>query len=104
MRVIGLDARRWKTPLDFLQSLARALGSPGWHGMSPDAFVDSMVWGGINSVEPPYTVQVTNMDEAPREVADYVQLMISAIEEARSWRFQQRGEDIEVSISAFQQF
>ena len=67
--------------------------------MSPDAFVDSMIWGGMNRVEPAYTVQVININEAPKEVADYVALMISAIKEARRWRCQQRGEDIEVGIS-----
>jgi hypothetical protein len=100
MRLIELDAGEWETPLDFLQSLAGALGSCKGHGMSPDAFVDSMIWGGMNSVEPPYTVQIKNITSAPREVADFVALMISVIKEARQERFERRGDDIEVSISA----
>jgi hypothetical protein len=100
MRLIELDAGKWKSPLDFLQSLAGALGSPEWHGMSPDAFVDSMVWGGINSVQPPYTVQIKNITNTPSEVADYVFLMASVIDEARQERFRRRGDNIEVSISA----
>jgi hypothetical protein len=99
MRLIELDAGEWKTPLDFLQSLADAIGSPKWHGMSPDAFVDSMIWGGVNSVGPPYTVQISNFNGAAKEVADYVSLMISAIREGRQDRFQRRGDDIEVSIA-----
>jgi hypothetical protein len=99
MRMIELDAKG-KTPLDFLQSLAGALGSCEGHGMSADAFVDSMIWGGMNSVEPPYIVQIKNIASAPREVADCVSLMISAIKAARRERVQCRGEDIEVSISA----
>jgi hypothetical protein len=99
MLLIQLDAKGWKSPTDFLQSLARALGSCEGHGMSPDAFVDSMIWGGINSVESPYTVQISNLNDAPKEVADYVSLMISAIRKGRQDRFQRRGEDIEVSIS-----
>ena len=43
MRLIELDAKGWKSPTDFLQSLARVLGSCEGHGMSPDAFVDSMI-------------------------------------------------------------
>jgi ferredoxin len=99
MRLIELDAGEWKTPLDFLQSLAVALGSPEWHGMSPDAFVDSMIWGGINSVEPPYTVQIKNITCAPNDVADFVSVMISAIGEARQERFRRRGDNIEINIS-----
>jgi hypothetical protein len=99
MRVIALDAEGWKSPTDFLQSLAGALGSCEGHGMSPDAFVDSMIWGGMNSIEPPYTVQISNLNSAPKEVTDYVSLTISAIRKGRHDRFQRRGEDIEVNIS-----
>ncbi|MGA2999529.1 barstar family protein [Bradyrhizobium sp.] len=98
MRLIELDAKGWKSQLDFLQSLTRALGSCEGHGMSPDAFVDSMIWGGMNSVEPPYTVQISNLNAAPKEVADYVSLVISAIREGRHDRFRRHGEDIEVCI------
>ena len=98
MRLIELDAKGWKSQLDFLQSLTRALGSCEGHGMSPDAFVDSMIWGGMNSVEPPYTVQISNLNAALKEVADYVSLVISAIREGRHDRFRRHGEDIEVCI------
>jgi len=97
MRLIQLDAKGWKSQLDFIPSLTRALGSCEGHGMSPDAFVDSMIWGGMNSVEPRYTVQISNLNAAPKEVADYVSLMISAISEGRQ-RFQRHGEDIQFSI------
>ena len=100
MRIIELDANRWTTPLDFLSALKSALGCPPWHGDSPDAFVDSMVWGGINSVEPPYTIQVIGTSSIPREVIEYVSLMASVIREAREERYRNRGDDIDVSISA----
>jgi hypothetical protein len=99
MRLIELDAKGWNSPLDFLRSLKVALGSPEVHGMSPAAFVDSMIYGGMNSVEPPYVVQITNISGVPKEVADYISLMTSVIQEARQERRQRRGDDIEVSIS-----
>jgi hypothetical protein len=98
VRIIELNAEGWKTPVDFLQSLAAALGAPAAHGMSPAAFVDSMIWGGMNSVEPPYVVQIDNLAGAPTEVVDYASMMASVIEEARQERFQRRGDLIEVSI------
>jgi hypothetical protein len=67
--------------------------------MSPDAFVDSMIWGGINSVQPPYTVQINNITNTPSEVADYVSMMASIIEEARQERFRRQGDKIEVNMS-----
>ena len=100
MHLIELNAKGWNSPLDFLRSLKAALGSPEIHGMSPDAFVDSMIYGGMNRVEPPYVVRITNINGAPKEVADYISLMISVIQEARQERLQRRGDDIEVSMSA----
>jgi ferredoxin len=100
MRLIELDGGEWKAPVDFLRSLAAAIGSPEWHGMSPDAFVDSMIWGGINSVQPPYTVQINNITDAPSEVVEFVSLMARVIEEARQERFRQRGDNIEINITA----
>jgi hypothetical protein len=100
MRLIELDGKRWNSPLDFLRSLKAALGSPEGHGMSPDAFVDSMIYGGMNSIEPPYVVRITNISGVPKEVADCISLMISVLQEARQERLQRRGDDIEISIEA----
>ena len=66
--------------------------------MSPAAFVDSMIWGGMNDVESPYVIRITDIRGVPKEVADYVALMISVIQEARRDRLQRRGDDIEVNI------
>jgi hypothetical protein len=97
MQLIQLDAKGWKSQLDFMPALTRALGSCEGYGMSPGAFVGSMIWGGMNRVEPPYTVQISNLNAAPKEVADYVSQMISAIREGRQ-RFQRHGEDFQFSI------
>jgi hypothetical protein len=59
-----------------------------------------MIWGGMNSVEPPYTVKINKTAAILKEVTDYIRLMISIITEARIWRYKNRGDDIEVSISA----
>lgn len=100
MRLIELDGKGWNSPLDFLRSLKAALGSPEGHGMSPDAFVDSMIYGGMNSIEPPYVVRIANISGVPKEVADCISLMISVLQEARQERLHRRGDDIEISIEA----
>jgi RNAse (barnase) inhibitor barstar len=68
MRIIKLDASQWKTPLDFYDALLSALEAPEWHGWSINALIDSMVWGNINAVEPPYRIWVVATAKLPSEV------------------------------------
>ena len=70
MRTIELDATRWWKVTDFYDDLLNALEAPEWHGRNLNALYDSIIWGDINGVEPPYTVRIRNMSntrEAPRE-------------------------------------
>ena len=98
VRTIELDAQGWSTALDFYEALLAAIGAPAWHGMSIDALIDSMVWGGINSVEPPYEVLIHEVqglaDNARQEVGRAEQ----AIEMARTDFVQRRGHDPGVSL------
>jgi hypothetical protein len=98
MRIIELDAANWKTVIDFYHALLAAIGAPAWHGMSPDALIDSMIWGGINTVEPPYTVRISSLPTAPKEVRDHVELVKDDLVEARIYRKRHNGDDIDVSI------
>ena len=98
VRTIELDAQGWNTGLDFYEALLAAIGAPAWHSSGVNALIDSMVWGGINSVEPPYEVLIHEVqglaDDARREVERAEQ----AIEEARADFLQQRGYDPGVSL------
>lgn len=98
MRIIKLDATSWKAVLDFYHALLAAISAPEWHGESPDALIDSMIWGGINAVEPPYTVQISGLSTASKEVRDHVELVKNALVEARIWRKRHDGGDVEASI------
>jgi hypothetical protein len=98
MRVLELDAEGWSTVLDFYDALLAALGAPPWHGTSIDALIDSMVWGGINSIEPPFTIQVKNLSRAPTYVIEEVELAKSALVEARMEYQARSGGDVGVQI------
>lgn len=98
MRIIELDAAKWKTVLDFYDAFLAAIGAPEWHGKSPDALIDSMVWGGINAVEPPYTVRISGLSAAPQEVRNHVQLVSDVLVDGRIYRKRHRGDDVKVSI------
>jgi hypothetical protein len=98
MRVINLDATNWRTVSDFYDALLSSVGAPQWHGKSPNALIDSMIWGGINAVEPPYTVRVAGLAAAPKEVHDHVELVSGALVEGRIYRKRHNGDDVEASI------
>jgi len=98
MTIIELDAANWKTVIDFYHALLSAIGAPEWHGRNPNALVDSMIWGGINSVEPPYSVRISGLSTAPKDVRDHVELVKDDLVEARIYRKRHNGDDIDVSI------
>lgn len=98
MRIIQLDATKWKTVLDFCRALRAAIGAPNYHGNSPDAFIDSMIWGGINAVEPPYTIRISGTAMLPKDVREYIELVKQALAEGRLDYQRREGRDVEVAI------
>ena|SRR5579872_1476716 len=98
MHLIELDATGWKTILDFYDTLLPELGAPEWHGRSVDALIDSMIWGGINSLEPPFTVRILHLVSAPKPVRDRVELTAHALAEARAEYRARNGDDVDVQL------
>ena len=98
MRTIELNAANWKTVLDFYHAILPAVGAPDWHGESPNALIDSMIWGGINSIEPPYKIKIHGLRSTPHSVREHVNLVKQAIAEARTEYHRRRDADIDVSI------
>ena len=95
-RIVELDASNWANVLDFYESILARLGAPSDHGRSVDALVDSMVWGGINKVEPPYTIRVRNTDQVSRELLSEIMRVANAIADARSEALSRTGRDVDV--------
>lgn len=97
-RVISLNGGGWKTPIDFLEALLQGTEQGQPHGLSIDAFVDSMIWRGMGGVEPPYTIRIFNIGSAPDAVIEEIFALSSAITEARGARAR-KGVDIDVMVS-----
>jgi hypothetical protein len=95
MQRIVLDAAEWKTFGNFLIALTRALGAPDWHGASVDAFIDSMVIGDINRLEPPYTIVLQSLRRTPPDLQREVRGFCAMINQAAAAG---RGTDLEVGI------
>ena len=98
MRVIELDAREWTTVLDFYNALLTALGAPEWHGRNANALMDSMIWGGINSTNAPYTVRIVGATKLPPEIRDEIDLIAKALVISRAEYQRRRGADVDVTL------
>jgi len=98
MRIIELDARHWSNVLDFYDALLPAIGAPDWHGRSPDALLDSMIWGGINSIEPPYRIRISGTKGIPKDVLDHIELMKELVIEHRAECHARQGRDVDISL------
>jgi hypothetical protein len=57
-----------------------------------------MVFGDINSVEPPYTVTVINIAKLPEPIKTEVTRVADAVTEARREQFARTGEDVTVCL------
>jgi RNAse (barnase) inhibitor barstar len=88
-----MDARGWKTRDDLFDSFFRVVGAPEWHGRNLYALDDSIVGGGINRVEVPYALVITNLDDAGAEVFVMVQEFVGFVRETAA-----RGCPISIGI------
>jgi len=98
MKIVELDAANWTKELDFYNALLPALGAPQGHGYSTDALVDSMIWGGMNKLEPPYTVRIRGVEKLSEAVLDEIESAKKALSKGREYFRTQKGRDVEVSI------
>jgi hypothetical protein len=67
-----LDASLWKQCDDVYTSLFKVLGSPAWHGKNFNALNDSIVTGGINTIEVPYKILICEAKKASFEVRQFL--------------------------------
>lgn len=98
-KIIKLDASKWKTGMDFYDAILPALGAPEWHGRSVDALVESMVWGEINELEPPYTVELHATKNIPPEVMQQITWVKDFIYESRAEMRLREGHDVDVDMT-----
>jgi hypothetical protein len=98
MQIIELDASGWNTFSDYLEALKNAIRAPEGHGSNIDAFRDSMIWGGMNALEPPYTIRVRNLENLPPDILDELKTLQSELIRARGEYLARRGYDVDVQI------
>jgi RNAse (barnase) inhibitor barstar len=98
MKLVDLDTRRWETIDDFYDALLKAIGAPDWHGRNGNALADSMVCGGINSLEPPYVVRILHANSLPEAVRAHIVAVADVIQMVRIDVCRRTGNEVEVSL------
>jgi hypothetical protein len=96
MRFVELRADTWTTAIDVANALKKAIGAPDWHGSSPDAFLDSMIYhDDINALKAPYTIRISGAAKAKPEAREAIHLLARLINEQGA---SDRGTDLEVTM------
>ena len=97
MKTLEIDASACKTVKQFTPLLKQAIKAvEAIHGDSVHAFVDSMVFGAMSDLSPPYAVVVSGLKHGPVQV--FVDELSNAIGQARLEHRTRRGEDVQVSL------
>ncbi|HEY0282543.1 MAG TPA: hypothetical protein VGC27_07970 [Rhizomicrobium sp.] len=95
MRIVELDAGGFKTPLDFLAAVRRAIGAPQEPGLNIDTLVGAMLRGCSAG---PCVLRIVGMGKAPSPVREEAEALVKALKDASLWRHNHRYEDIGVAI------
>ncbi|KKC99070.1 barstar family protein [Photobacterium halotolerans] len=78
---IIVDWKKVEREEDFYNIFLIQVKAPEWHGRNLDALADSVVTGGINSIEPPYTIYSINSGSVPGYLAEFQQKVLSIFNE-----------------------
>lgn len=96
MRTIEIDAGPCTSVKAFCTLLKAEIRALPGHGDSIEAFVDSMVWGTMSELAPPYLIRVRGLSGGP--IAAFIRDLSEALGQARLDHRARRGEDVEVVI------
>ena len=74
------------------------LGAPDWHGRNMNALTESIVWGEINAVEPPYTLRICGTASLSPGVAEELGWLKEDVANARQDFYGTFGRDVDVDV------
>src|SRR5579872_15193 len=99
MKTITVNAKTFTNPVKFFAGVLKTLGAPDWHGLSINAFVDTMIWHPeVHSIRPPYLLRVEKIELMPNEVRTAATTLRDAIKRARADHIALTGRDVPVAI------
>lgn len=96
--IIEIDTSEWRHVIDFYKDVLKNIRAPDWHGKSINALVDSMIYGGINEIESPYTIRFRGVDDLPADIIDELRVAKNTIDAARLDQRNTTGLDADVEF------
>lgn len=81
---ILIDWKNIHSEDDFYDVFLPQVAAPEWHGRNLDALNDSVVSGGVNKIEPPYTIRSLNTGDVAKELVTFQLKVLSIFNEALS--------------------
>ncbi len=63
-----------------------------------NALIESIIWGDINAVDPPYTLRIRGTANLPPDVAEELGWLKEGVEEGREEFAVRKGHDIDVDV------
>lgn len=96
MKTVEIDASGCWNAKEFARLLQDAIQALPGHGSSIESFVDSMVFGTMSELSPPYMIVVQGALRP--EVRAFAADLSNAIGQARLERRTRRGDDVEVIL------
>ena len=82
MKFIEVNISNCVNPLDVMDRIVVAIGAPMYHGRSIDSFIDSMIWGEMNSINPPFIILWIGYEDSNKEVREFIEKFEEYISEA----------------------
>lgn len=83
MKMNRISARDWTGIGDFYEAMLIAIEAPGWHGRNTNALIDSMIYGEINGLSPPYKITITDSDSLTSSLRNQIAAQLFYILQAR---------------------
>jgi hypothetical protein len=83
MKTIIVSARDWVSLSDFYKAILGALEAPEWHGHNVNALIDSIVYGNINGLEPPFRLDIIDMSALSSSLKTAVTTEVGYVLQAR---------------------
>ncbi|MGN6424131.1 MAG: barstar family protein, partial [Asticcacaulis sp.] len=66
------------------------------HGRNLNALIDSIVWGDINGIEPPYTIRIYKLSQAAPDAREEYKIFLKYLPECKAEYFAREGRPREV--------
>ena len=98
MKIIDVNAKNLGCTPDFYKALLSELGAPVWHGVSINAVIDSVIYGGINTINPPFTIRVSYSENTSKAVLEEIAILKEQLSIHRREKLLSQDRDTEVDL------